>query len=481
MATKPKHKTTRKSGHKAPAVPPTDASAAPVFSQPVYTPDPTEFIVAHPSDNAAYAIIDKLNREHKIRPLPFPTARGGTEPVLTLAQTLGLSGTKTEAAIKASGLIVFHAVGDTGNTKSVDPQNLVSDKMVADFDDGQARQTPQFFFHLGDVIYNFGEAQYYYDQFYDPYRDYPDPIVALAGNHDGMVAPDTNAITLDAFLRNFCADPAAGFAVTAEAGGLNRTAQIQPGVYFTFEAPFVRIIALYSNTLEDPGVISSQAGTFPELADVQLDFLHAALTRVKAEKYAGALILAHHHPSYTAGNNHGWSVDMTSEIDSICSAVGVWPHAVLSAHAHNYQRFTRHNGGRQTPYIIAGNGGHGLARLTKSTTGPLRTPMVVQDGADQVVLENYDDQDYGYLRILVDPTQLRIEYHPASDANLQKTPDDSVTVDLATRTLTVYTLPPGGSATTLPSTEGKLSPLANADAPPPAAAKGHKSPTAKRR
>ena len=62
---------------------------APGFAQPVYTPDPTKFITPHPSDNAAYQLIDTLTKEHKIRPLAFPAARGGVEPVLTLAETLG--------------------------------------------------------------------------------------------------------------------------------------------------------------------------------------------------------------------------------------------------------------------------------------------------------------------------------------------------------------------------------------------------------
>ncbi len=455
MSKKPKHHT---------PAPHAASPGAPAFAQPVYTPDPTQFIVPHPSDNAAYKIIDTLTKENKIRPLPFPPARGGTEPTLTLGQVLGSAGAAVEASIQASGQMVFHCVGDTGNVKNTAPQDAVSDKMVADFDDPQARDTPQFFFHLGDVIYNFGEGQYYYDQFYDPYRNYPAPIVALAGNHDGMVAPETTAITLAAFLENFCADPASGFAATPEAGGLNRTAQIQPGVYFTFEAPFLRIIALYSNTLEDPGVISSQGGTFAEISDVQLSYLKAALTRVKQEAYAGALILAHHHPAYTAGNKHGWSIDLTSEVDAICQAVGVWPHAVLSAHAHNYQRFTRANGGRQTPYVIAGGGGHGVTRLTKRGA-TLRTPMVVQSGNDSVTLENYDDQNYGYLRIVVNAQQLRIEYHPASDGAAQKTPDDSVTVDLATRTLAVYVAAPAGGADG-PSTEGTLSALGAGEALP---------------
>ncbi len=407
----------------------------PVFAQPVATVDPAQFTVQHSNDTEAYKTLDAQNKRHALQPLPFPAPRGlpEPEPVLTLAQVLGARGADAVAKATQAGKLVFHSVGDTGNTRGPDPQNLVADKMIGDFQEANAGEAPLFYFHLGDVIYNFGERLYYYDQFYDPYRGYPAPILALAGNHDGMIAPNTHAITLDAFLQNFCAD---GFRIAPEAGGLSRTAQIQPGVFFTFEAPFVRILALYSNTLEDPGVISTQGGTFPELNDSQLDFLRAALKRVKREKFTGALIVAHHHPSYTAGAKHGWSVDMRAEIDAVCKEVGVWPHAVLSAHAHNYQRFTRTHGDTQIPYIIAGGGGHGLGKLTRKATGPLRVPMEIESASatdDRVVLESYDDQNYGYLRILVTATQLRVEYHPASDGTAAKTPDDAVTVDLATR------------------------------------------------
>ena len=47
--------------------------------------------------------------------------------------------------------------------------------------------------------------------------------------------------------------------------------------------------------------------------------------------------------------------------------------------------------------------------------------------------QNYDDLDYGYLRVIADEQQLRIEYHPASDGSAAKTPDDFVTVDFASR------------------------------------------------
>jgi Calcineurin-like phosphoesterase len=400
----------------------------PVFSQPEPTPDPKKFEVKHPSDNPAYKQIDALNREHKLAPLPFPAPRDLPEPRLTLAAVLHENETTLRKRLAANGQVVFHAVGDTGSTRGPESQNLVSDKMVNDFTDEDSEK-PMFFFHLGDVIYSFGEGKYYYDQFYEPYRDYPAPIVALAGNHDGMVAPGTGATTLEAFLENFCATD---FEVTPEAGGLSRTAQIQPGVFFTFEAPFVRILALYTNTLEDPGVISNST-----IGDSQLAYLKAALDRVKSEDFDGALILAHHHPAYTAGSKHGWSQEMLSQIDAICKETGVWPHAVLSGHAHNYQRFTRHHGKTQIPYIICGNGGHALAKLTRKGASALRTPspLDVTGHADKVTLENYDDEDYGYLRIIASATQLRIEYHPASDGAGAKTPDDIVTVDLASRTL----------------------------------------------
>src|SRR6202166_1584778 len=141
------------------------------------------------------------------------------------------------------------------------------------------------------------------------------------------------------------------------------------------------------------------------------------------------------HPAYTAGSKHGWSEEMLSQIDAVCKEAGVWPHAVLSGHAHNSQRFTRHHGKTQIPYVICGNGGHALAKLTRKGASALRTPspLDVAGHADQVTLENYDDEDYGYLRIIVSATQLRIEYHPASDGSGAKTPDDIVTIDLATR------------------------------------------------
>jgi hypothetical protein len=446
------HRPVRHGGGSAP--PPTNGPGSaprdvgrPVFAQPQPTPDPTTFRIDHPSDDPIYKQIDELNREHLIHPLPFPAPRGGVEPKLTLEQVLG-GNTNAIQTITRSGQIVFHATGDCGNTRGTERQNQVTDKLVSDFNESDSKEKPQFHLLLGDVVYSFGEAQYYYDQFYEPYRDYPAPILAVAGNHDGMVAPNAHVASLEAFLRNFCGET---FVVTPDAGGLSRTAQIQPGVFYTLEAPFVRVLALYSNMLEDPGVIANDV-----IGDSQIQFLKAALGRVKAEHYTGALIIAHHHPPYTAshgGSRHGWSVDMLAAIDEVCNEAGVWPHAVLAGHVHNYQRFTRtRRDGTQIPYVSCGNGGHNVQRLARKGEPPIRTPQVIQSAAankDQVVFENYDDVNFGYLRVVATDAQLRIEYHAASDGPDSKSPDDFVTVDLAARKLGHFIATDQGRAKTI--------------------------------
>ena len=121
------------------------------------------------------------------------------------------------------------------------------------------------------------------------------------------------------------------------------------------------------------------------------------------------------------------------DCDAIFEEIVVWPHAMLSAHAHNDQCLTRTWSQREIPYVIAGNGGHGLGKRSTKRKGPLRVSMTIDgaDGGDKVVLENYDDQDYGDLRIVADADELRIEYNPAGDGDQAKTPDDVVTVELA--------------------------------------------------
>jgi 3',5'-cyclic AMP phosphodiesterase CpdA len=393
----------------------------PQFGQPVPSPDPSNFVVPHPNDDPLYNEVQK----HLLQAVPPP--RPGANLTMQLADSLGTPGPSVVKAIQKAGQIVFHSVGDTGSVKGPESQSLVADKMVADFSDPNAADRPQFLFHLGDLVYSFGEARYYYDQFYEPYRSYPAPIFAVPGNHDGMVYSGEGVPSLAAYLRNFVnAEPVK----TPESGGLIRTAMTEPAVYFALEAPFVNIIGLYSNVLEDPGVISSEGDKSSPVDDQQLAFLGSALARAKSR--GGATIVVTHHPPFSGGSTHAGSPRMLADIDKACAKAGYWPHVHLSGHAHNYQRFTRSVKGYDIPYVVCGNGGHGLSLMQKAGGAPLRTPFKVNAS---VTLENYDDQDYGYLRIVVDAKQIRVEFHDASPDQRFKAPSDAVTVDIGSHTM----------------------------------------------
>jgi len=392
-------------------------SGQPVFAQPTPSPDPTGFK-------------DPVSDQNEpdvagVLPVPQPST-SGAEPILTLATIYGSQGASLTQTLQQSGQIVFHAVGDTGSAEGPTTQSLVADKMVSDFTETNPADVPSFFYHLGDLVYYFGEATYYYDQFYDPYRLYPAPIIGIPGNHDGIVYPADPAASLAAYLANFCT-PAP--VPAPDAGGLWRTTMTQPGVYYTFETPFARILGIYTNVLEDPGVISDQNGTYPTLDERQITFLTTALERVKSDNFTGAVIIATHHPPFSGGSEHGGSPLMLQDLDSACTAAGVWPHAVLSGHVHNYQRFTRVVNNYQIPYVVAGCGGH--APLVKMSS-TYRTPYPVDS---TLTLESYDDTDYGYLRIVMNAQTMTIEFHPQSDGGTTKTPDDTVTVELATHTI----------------------------------------------
>ena len=407
----------------------------PIFSEATPSPDPTRF-VDQKSDTFWYK--DPRLKHLLLKPVPPPrdVSRFPDRLTLTLAEALGSKGAAQTKKVQSAGQIVFHSVGDTGPTANKGPATvvMVADKMVEDFNEANPADIPQFFFHLGDVVYSFGQAEYYYDQFYDPFRDYPAPILAIPGNHDGVTYPGDPAQSLAAFIENFCSDT---WRKSPQSGGLPRTTMIQPGVYWALDAPFVRIIGLYSNVLEDPGVISSEGAKNSPVTGDQLVFLKSQLDELKAANYKGAVIVAVHHPPFTGGYLHGASPRMLTDLDNTFKAASFYPHAVLSGHAHNYQRFTRSQGGRQTPYVVAGNGGHNVTPIDRSKTAPPpRTPVTVNDpNFGAVTFESYSVH-FGYLRVVVTTKLLSIEFYDAESGSGSKSPSDVVTVDLQSRTLT---------------------------------------------
>ena len=70
------------------------------------------------------------------------------------------------------------------------------------------------------------------------------------------------------------------------------------------------------------------------------------------------MILACHHPPASADVTHGGTTGLADDLDRAFTAAGLWPDAILSGHAHIYQRFARSVDGKQLPYIVAGSGGH---------------------------------------------------------------------------------------------------------------------------
>ena len=404
-----------------------------LYADPKPTPGEDAFQVNNTSDayyNSPYYTL------HKNQVQPIPPRRTGALPYLQLTDFVPQ---ELADAISTAGRITFHAVGDTGAAKvsrsqtaatAIAMEAAVADAMAADVQSGGVNG-PAFFFHLGDVIYNFGEAQYYYDQFYEPFRGYDRPIFAIPGNHDGMVFGSSSSApqvpTLAAFLTNFCGaspDP------SPDAPSIARSVMMQPAVYFTLDAPFVSIIGLYSNVLDTGGgIISSQGGHFPLVND-QLDFLTAELQRLKPQRQAGerAILIAVHHPPLSVDAKTGGSGGLMQDIDSCCKAAGQWPDALLSGHAHLYQRFTRMVNGRQVPYIVSGSGGY-------AATPPQEAAPPAGTTIGDHTLEIDPLIQFGYLTLTTDAKTLTVTFKSAPRGG-QVTQLDSVTLDLVKGTIT---------------------------------------------
>jgi hypothetical protein len=94
------------------------------------------------------------------------------------------------------------------------------------------------------------------------------------------------------------------------------------------------------------------------------------------------------------------------DIDSCCKAAGLWPDAVLSGHAHLYQRFTRNVNGRQVPYIVAGSGGF-------AATAPLESAPPAGTVIGDHTMEVDPIIKFGYLTLTTDAKTLTISFKSA--------------------------------------------------------------------
>jgi hypothetical protein len=421
-----------------------------VFANPTYTAD--NFFTYSAGDIEADSGIQAAQETESIPPPLIDP------PVMDLSAILP---DDAIARIQAAGQLVFHCVGDTGGIVNPNPQLAVADAMCSDLaGKNYATGLPAFFYHLGDVVYYFGQEEYYPEQFYDPYRNYDAPIFAIPGNHDGvMYANEPVDYSLQPFVENFrTASPQPAIP------GFSRTTMVQPGVYFTLTAPFACIIGLYSNTGEEMGILGDNS----TIGQAQITFLEQQLAAVLAARNAPgaaprALIIAVHHPPFTGSSQHFPSAAMLAQIDDLCTQAGIWPDLVLSGHAHLYERYTRTmaSDDNEIAYVVAGNGGYSnLAKMTADTAGNKPTPGAHSESDGQgntVSLDQYNDTLWGFLRITVSAAAILVEslgVDPTAASGTPPTMIDQFTVNLSAHTVTTGN-EPAPSPTPTPSGKKK--------------------------
>jgi Calcineurin-like phosphoesterase len=360
---------------------------------------------------------EQVSRSHPSHPSqdfqPLPKPTGEAPYRLTLDDAVGEAEAKR---LKGAERIVIHVIGDTGGVKYPVSQQLVADVMARDFP--AADPAPAFCYHVGDIVYYNGELDQYYPQFYEPYRDYPASIMGIRGNHDTEPV-DPNGASSVAFVRTFCAKSPK---VLPEAGDAPRTTMVQPNVYWTLEAPLFTIVGVDTNA--------------PEGGEVDEEQIAWLVGELKAAPEKRALIVALHHPPYSADSHHGGSERMGAMLDEAFAKADRLPDLVLSGHVHNYQRFTRSKEKRQIPYLVVGASGywHLHAMAAAADGSELKAPWKVPDS--DVVLDGYSDDRHGFLRLTIDAKTIAGEYTtvPRPQESWSKGPVtlvDSFSLDLA--------------------------------------------------
>jgi hypothetical protein len=126
-----------------------------------------------------------------------------------------------------------------------------------------------------------------------------------------------------------------------------------------------------------------------------------------------------------------------------------YPNLVLSGHVHNYQRFTNvvqtPKGNIQIPFVVAGAGGYTKLGKLHQINNVYPTPPLDIGGG--LTLEQYDQDNFGFLRLEVGETQIVGTYFSAP-YEVSGVPaariTDSFVIDLVSNTVVTGTIVPGG-------------------------------------
>jgi acid phosphatase type 7 len=345
--------------------------------------------------------IELLTRRRPVVPdasfVPLPEPAGEAPYRLALEDVVG---PERADAILAGGQLRFHALGDSGGDVDPRPQRAVAEALVRDLDGPPAAS---FMYHLGDVVYPRGEETGYRAQFWGPYADYHAPIFGVPGNHDADRKPTPLSSTLEPWVSIFCSESLPLHDAAADPA---RPPSRQPNVHWTLVHPWLRIIGVYANVPEGG-----------RLADDQLAWLIGELRASPADTIT---VLAMHQPVYSADVTHGSNLDLVATLDDCVREAGRRPDAVLTGHAHCYQRFTRRVDGREVPHVVAGAGGyhelhplgHGIGALPMSFDG--------LPDLDDVTLDAYEDRRHGFLTVTVRPGEAEFAYDTVGGGTVER-------------------------------------------------------------
>lgn len=222
----------------------------------------------------------------------------------------------------------------------------------------QAKDT-QFMIICGDVVYPAGDVNQYEQKFYLPYRNYPDSIYAVPGNHDWQDG-------LNGFMVHFCGidpdgtrkhPPGSNWllkllwreAAKADPMVLERCRDLrpkpvqrlkQPGPYFAIETGPLRIVDI------DVGLkncLDRDQGEW--------------LRRISSDSSKPKLLLTG-KPIYANGEYYPIPIEGGGTVDEIVRAREHNYVAVIGGNKHNYQRYSVKVGGeREIQHVVSGGGG----------------------------------------------------------------------------------------------------------------------------
>lgn len=325
-----------------------------------------------------YPLSTVTHGSQKFQPLPDPMRN----PPYHYDLESAIPGVTEKA--QQQGKIVFHTVGDTGGVKNPDYQASVAAAMKGDLNKGDG-SAPEFFYHLGDVIYYNGQISEYYAQFYEPYNHYEVPIFSIPGNHDGDPI-DASQTSLDGWVRYFMT-PAPR--VNPDSHDAPRATMSLPNVYFTLNCPFVTIVGMYTNVPEHGSIDS-----------VQQQWLTYEFATAPQDK---ALIVALHHPIYSFDDHHSGSPRMADAVQHAINDSRRVPNMVLSAHVHNYQRIEQTIVKRtQTPFLVIGHGGYFHLHGMNVDQKPHGRGAGIKDPQTNANLIASNHTNHGYATLTVD-------------------------------------------------------------------------------